>query len=110
MVVTRDHIAGPCPCSGDINARAARARLRHRRATRLGWLVASQESLQESHAHLVPLQKSCCTEARDMVAAIVGDSLNAISRPEQSSCCFFRLATSHQHLLPSYATNQPAPP
>ena len=23
MVVTRDHMAGPCPCSGDINARAA---------------------------------------------------------------------------------------
>lgn len=59
MVVTRDHMAGPCPCSGDINARTAVGSCAIASPSRhTAWWPRKrgpQRAKQESHA---PKQKS----------------------------------------------------
>ena len=84
MVVTRDHMAGPCPCSRDINARAAVGSCAIASPSRhTAWWPRERASKGQARATPIALMQKISPAAERCAirtcCCIVGDSLNAIS-------------------------------
>ena len=113
MVVTRDHMAGPCPCSRDINARAAVGSCAIASPSRhTAWWPRERASKgQASATPLAQMQKSLCLH-KDLrygpSSIFVGDSLNAISNsPKQ---LLLLPSCNQSSALTAVLRREPAPP